>query len=250
MVKERKLAIPFQTVYITQLPKETQEIIRSDMERYAREHGIILGWDAEAKDYVGMTRRFCDIDEIYLGTKLTFCGPGEDIKAFESSQQRNVTLKLSDGDIDALCRKTAQLNISVSQLLENFISDLLGTNRGKDHSGEAFAVCWFDWWKEITEPKDTFLIYLIEYDHEYYAVECWENIELCKKSDSLDDKDKVSLQYYQKKLDLLFEEYKRLYPNASDKSVEEGMAKVIEYVRERDNLLNVSRSDRARENNR
>ena len=80
MVKERKLAIPFQTVYITRLPKETQDIIRSDMERYAREHGIILAWDAEAKDYVGMTRRFCDIDEIYLGTKLTFCDPGEDIK--------------------------------------------------------------------------------------------------------------------------------------------------------------------------
>src|SRR5699024_4865769 len=149
LIKERKLAIPYPTIYIAQLPQATQNIIRGDMERYAREHSIILDWDAESKDYAGMTRRFCDIDEIYMDTKLTLCDPGEDVKDFEISQQRNLALKLSDGDIDAICRKAARLNLTVSQLLENFISDLLGTNRGKDQSGEAFAVCWFDWWKEI-----------------------------------------------------------------------------------------------------
>lgn len=249
MVKERKLAIPYSTIYIAQLPQATQNIIRGDMERYAREHGIILEWDAEAKDYAGMTRRFCDIDEIYMDTKLTFCDPGEDVKDFEIIKQRNLALKLSDGDIDAICRKAARLNLSVSQLLENFIADLLGTNRGKKHSGEAFAVCWFDWWKEDIKPKDTFLVYLTEYEREYYAIECWENIELYKNSDSLDEKERESLEYYEKELDFLFEEYKRFYPNASDKSVEEGMARVLEYVKERDDLLNASRNARARENN-
>lgn len=78
MVKKRKLAVPYTTIFICQLPKATQDIIRSDIEDYARENGYQLLWDHEAKDYVAMTRRFCDIDDIYNNTILEFCGPGED----------------------------------------------------------------------------------------------------------------------------------------------------------------------------
>ena len=50
MVKERILAVPYTTVFIAQLPKETQDIIREDMKLHARENawngmpkpGIIL----------------------------------------------------------------------------------------------------------------------------------------------------------------------------------------------------------------
>ena len=37
MVKERILAVPYTTVFIAQLPKETQDIIREDMKLHARE---------------------------------------------------------------------------------------------------------------------------------------------------------------------------------------------------------------------
>ena len=77
MVKERILAVPYTTVFIAQLPKETQDIIREDMKLHARENGYRLEWDAEARDYIGMTRRFCDIEEIYAHTKVDFCEPGE-----------------------------------------------------------------------------------------------------------------------------------------------------------------------------
>ena len=40
MVKERILAVPYTTVFIAQLPKETQDIIREDMKLHARENGI------------------------------------------------------------------------------------------------------------------------------------------------------------------------------------------------------------------
>ena len=78
MVKERKLAVPYTTILIAQLPEETQRIIRADLMEYAREHNERLEWDLEAQDYAGMTRRFCDIEEIYRDTALIFCEPGED----------------------------------------------------------------------------------------------------------------------------------------------------------------------------
>ena len=80
MVKERKLAVPNTTIFIAQLSAGTRNIIRKDLEQHARENGYHLDWDWEAKDYAGMTRRFCDIDEIYKDTKLVFCEPGIDIE--------------------------------------------------------------------------------------------------------------------------------------------------------------------------
>ena len=38
MVKERILAVPYTTVFIAQLPKETQDIIREDVKLHAREN--------------------------------------------------------------------------------------------------------------------------------------------------------------------------------------------------------------------
>ena len=124
MVKERILAVPYTTVFIAQLPKETQDIIREDMKLHARENGYRLEWDAEARDYIGMTRRFCDIEEIYAHTKVDFCEPGEDIEPYERSQQRNIVLKLPEDDIIDLCAKAGRNGMTVSQLLDNFVGTL------------------------------------------------------------------------------------------------------------------------------
>lgn len=78
MVKKRKLAIPYTSIFICMLPKKTQEIIRSDIEDYARDNDYVLLWDEETNDYVAMTRRFSDISEIYNDTILEFCNESED----------------------------------------------------------------------------------------------------------------------------------------------------------------------------
>ena len=72
MVSNRILAIPYETVFIAQLPEATKKIIREDLRMYAKEQGICLGWDTETMDYVAMSRRFCDLDEIYARTDLQF----------------------------------------------------------------------------------------------------------------------------------------------------------------------------------
>ena len=125
MVKERKLAVPYSTIFIAQLPAGTRRIIREDLRQHARENGYRLEWDWEANDYAGMAGRFCDIEEIYKDTKLVFCERGEDVEEYESSKRRNITFILPDDDIDALCKKAGKAQITVAQLIENFISDLI-----------------------------------------------------------------------------------------------------------------------------
>ena len=57
---------------------------------YAKEQGICLGWDTETMDYVAMSRRFCDLDEIYARTDLQFCEPGEDVEPYERSTKYSI----------------------------------------------------------------------------------------------------------------------------------------------------------------
>ncbi len=250
MVKERKLAVPYTTVFIAQLPEETQRIIRADLMEYAREHNERLEWDPEARDYAGMTRRFCDIEEIYRDTDLIFCEPGEDVRDYELSLQRTITIRFPDDDIEALCRKTGGADLTVGELLENFISDLVGGSRTNGSDERMLAHQWFDCcWFSIGQ-KMTFLSYLIDYGLVDEAMDYWTDLEGYKEQDDLDEDDKEDLAYCKEELDMLFKEYKECYPKSFKPSVETAMEKVVKWSREREELLNASRSARVRENNR
>lgn len=85
MVKERVLAVPDTSIFIAELPEATRNIIRKDLEEHAREHHYRLEWDRESKDYVAMSRRFCDMENIYTDTYLHFCETGEDIDPYEKA---------------------------------------------------------------------------------------------------------------------------------------------------------------------
>lgn len=212
-------------------------IIREDMKLHARENGYRLEWDAEARDYIGMTRRFCDIEEIYAHTKVDFCEPGEDIEPYERSQQRNIVLKLPEDDIKDLCAKAGRNGMTVSQLLENFVSDLVGGSRtnGSDermYANQWFERCWFSF-----EPEQTFLSYLLDWGQIEYAIEDWTELEDYKGQDTLDEYDKEEMESLKESLDELFEEYQSANKNPADSTLEEGMQKVIKWDKERQMLL-------------
>ena len=76
MVKERVLAVPDTSIFIAELPEATRNIIRKDLEEHAREHHYRLEWDLKNKDYVAMSRRFADMEDIYMDTHLRFCEAG------------------------------------------------------------------------------------------------------------------------------------------------------------------------------
>ena len=82
----------------------------------------------------------------------------EEIKTIK---ERNIVLNLSDKDCERISRKAATVGLTVSELLENFIGDLVaGTySNGSDErtiANEWFERCWFS-----LEPDKSFLRYLI-----------------------------------------------------------------------------------------
>lgn len=250
MVKERKLAVPNTTVFIAQLSEGTRNIIRKDLEQHARENGYHLNWDLEADDYVGMTRRFCDIDEIYKDTKLVFCEPGLDIEEYEISLQRNITIKLPDDDIDALCKKAAKVELTVSQLIENFVSDLIDGSRTNGSDERMYAQQWFERCWFSFPMEESFLSYLIDFDQIESATETWDELAYYKNKDELDEYEKEEVELLNEEIDELFNEYKELYRNPADATLEEGMKKVAAWLREREELMNGNKSPTAQEKKR
>lgn len=238
MVEERTLAVPETTIFIAQLPVETQHIIREDLRQHAREHGYQLEWDREAGDYVGMTRRFCDMEDIYNGTNLHFCEPGEDVEIYERSMQRKIVLKIPEEDVKSLCRKAGRVGLSVSDLLENFVADLVGSDTRSNGSDERmYADSWFDrCWFSI-EPDQTFLSYLMDWYSVSDTVSTWDTLKELRQLDEPDEYDKEEIEYLTEEINELFKAYQETCRYATDKAVEEGMEKVLKWNEEREALL-------------
>lgn len=250
MVKERKLAVPNTTILVAQLPEGTRNIIRKDLMQHARENGYRLEWDREANDYVGMTRRFCDMDEIYKDTKLVFCEPGADIEEYEMSLQRNITIKLPDDDVDALCKKAGKTELTVSQLIENFISDLIDGSRTNGSDERMYAQQWFErcWFSSLME--ETFLCYLIDFDKIESATGIWDELEYYKNKGELDEYEREEVELLNEELEEMFEDYKELYRRPEDATLEEEMKLVTAWCKEREALLNGNRNTVVQEKRR
>lgn len=241
MVRERKLAVPDPAIFIAQLSAGTRHIIREDLKQHARENGYRLEWDWETNDYAGMTRRFCDIDEIYKDTKLIICERGEDIEEYKLSQRRNITLILPDDDIDALCRKAGSSQLTVAQLIENFISDLIEGSKTNGSDERMYAQQWFErcWFTTLSDK--TFLSYLIGFDRIDSAIEIWDELQDYERQKELDEYDKEEMGALREELDEMFKEYKEWYSNPADATLEAGMEKVAAWSIEREALMNGGR---------
>lgn len=231
MVETRKLAVPYTTIFICQLPKATQEIIEKDCISYASEKGINLEWDHEAHRLKALTGRFCDIEEIYNFTQLEFCEPGEDIIAYKESISRTITLELPDEDFRRLCKKAGEAGLKISALLENFVQDLVGGTRtnGSDermHANDWFDRCWFG-----MEFNHSFLQHLVEWGGLENAIDIWDTLELYKDEENPDEEILEEIREMEEELKDMFDEYKSWHKDATD-SFEEEMANVVEWYRD------------------
>lgn len=78
-------------------------------------------------------------------------------KEIKTIRERTITLKLSDEDCNRLARKCGKHGLTISQLIENFIGDLVGGtySNGSDecyYANKWFERCWFG-----TDPPPTLL---------------------------------------------------------------------------------------------
>lgn len=247
MVKERVLAVPYTTIFIAELPEETQNIIREDLKQHAREHNYRLEWDRESKDYVGMSRRFCDVEDIYRDTELHFCEAGEDIEPYKRSVQRNISINLHSDEVEELCVKAGKVGLSVSKLLENFVADLIeGTyTNGSDermYISQWFNRCWFS-----IMSDDTFLAYLLNMGEMDGVLESWEKIQELKVLENPDSYDKEELETEQEYLNNCFKDYREYTRGPIDKDLETAMEKVLLWHKERENMLKGTVPEKSRE---
>ena len=86
----------------------------------------------------------------------------------ETIRERNIKLKLSDADCDRVSKLCGEHNITVAELLENFIGDLVGgtyTNGSdeRDFADRYFRRCWFGMF-----PVTTLLSWLLSSGYEVY----------------------------------------------------------------------------------
>ena len=87
-------------------------------------------------------------------------------KEIETIREKKITVKLSDTDCDRLARKCGEHGLTVGELIENFIGDLIdGTYSNgsdeRDYADRWFERCWFG-----MSPEPTLLNHLLNLGYE------------------------------------------------------------------------------------
>ena len=71
------------------------------------------------------------------------------------NRERKITVKLSDADCDRLARKCGEHGLTIGELIENFVGDLVGGTYSngsdeRDYADQWFERCWFGMFPEPT----------------------------------------------------------------------------------------------------
>lgn len=96
-------------------------------------------------------------------------------------KERNVVLNLSDADCDRLARKAGEAGISIGELLEGFIGDLVGGTYSHGSDEEYLAKQWFDrcGFREFQEETLLNNLIVMGYDVDTFLDVC-DNIKQCE----------------------------------------------------------------------
>ena len=90
----------------------------------------------------------------------------QQVEEIKTIRERNITVKLSDADCNRLARKCGEHGLTVGELIENFIGDLIGGTHSKGSDEKMYAEQWFErcWFGMFPEP--TLLNYLLYWGYE------------------------------------------------------------------------------------
>ena len=114
----------------------------------------------------------------------------EQQEEIEIIRERKITVKLSDADCDRLAKKCGEYGLTIGELIENFVGDLVdGTySNGSDermYAQQWFERCWFGMF-----PKPTLLNHLLSEGYEpQHFLDALNNIETAKRDIKRSQKD-------------------------------------------------------------
>ena len=173
-------------------------------------------------------------------------------KEIATTRERNITLKLSDADCDRIFTLCGQHGITVAELLENFISDLVAgtyTNGSdeRDYAERYFERCWFGMY-----PEKTLLNYLLSHEGDYDVdgflrllkefedtKECWEQCQRDSEAEGWAEEDiewvKNDFEGALENLEEVKTDFLKANPTAN---WDEEVAKVFEWVEEKEQFVN------------
>ena len=111
-------------------------------------------------------------------------------------RERTVKLNLSDADINRISERAASVGLTVSELLESFIGDLVDGTYSNGSDERMLANQWFERCGFSFEPERTFLVFLIEWgdlqpylDSMDYIAECESDLQ-----DATEPEDREAIQ--------------------------------------------------------
>ena len=160
----------------------------------------------------------------------------EQEKEIKTIKERTLKLKLSDADCERIARKAGEADLTVAELLENFIGDLVGGTHSNGSDERDYAERWFDRCCFGMFQENTLLFHLLEWGYnpkEYIeALENIANAEADKKraEEYPEDYDEEELSYIDDDIKMWQEQVKE-YTEAWKPRKEQNMTEEIEAVK-------------------
>ena len=169
--------------------------------------------------------------------QLHFCETGEDIEPYEKSLKRTISIRLYQDEVEELCRKSGKVGLSIGELFENFVADLICGTHTNGSDERMYIEQWFNRCYFSIMPEETFLSYLLEMREIDSVLECWETLQELKELEEPDCYDKEELEIQQNTLEEYFQEYRTYTREPTEDQLEAAMEKVLEWNKEREHLL-------------
>lgn len=105
----------------------------------------------------------------------------DQMKEIETIRERTIEIKLSDADVLRIWKKVGVFGLTVSELLENFVGDLVDGTYSNGSDERDLVQQWFDRCGFGMFPDRTFLSYLIEQENVEDFLELFNNIKSSEK---------------------------------------------------------------------
>ena len=188
----------------------------------------------------------------------------EQRKEIETIKKRQIKLELSDADCDRLARKCGEYGLTIGELIENFVGDLVDGTYSNGSDERMYAQQWFErcWFGMFPEPS--LLNHLLSEGHEpQHFLDALNNIETAKRDiyhhkynddftsykivhaynnvEEFIEHEKECLESYKDDLREWTEERDMMLENwdSSNVDLEEEIENVKKWVSEKDNLLKI-----------
>lgn len=145
------------------------------------------------------------------------------------------TLRLSDADCKRLAHKAGEVGLTVGDLLQDFIGDLVDGTYSNGSDERMLAQQWFDRVGFEHQADKTFLRWLLKHgDVDDFLIrysmidECWQDMASTKPMDCKDNNLR-EMRYQQSQLDKAYAEYRADCGNCTPEPYEAAVLRILNW---------------------